>query len=77
MKRKKLVVIGIVALLLLLVAAGSTWFLNPILEKSLDRYAREKIRFLQKTPTYKFTYEDLDLDLGAITFEAKKRYQLR
>lgn len=63
MKRKKLVVIGIVALLLLLVAAGSTWFLNPILEKSLDRYAREKIRFLQKTPTYKFTYEDLDLDL--------------
>ncbi|MEJ2583494.1 MAG: hypothetical protein P8Z38_00160, partial [Robiginitalea sp.] len=63
MKRKKIVILALVALLLLLLAAGSTWFLNPILEKSLDRYAREKIKFIQQTPDYRFDYVDLDLDL--------------
>ena len=63
MKRKHIVIIVLVSVLLFILAAGSTWYLNPILEKSLDRYAREKIRFLQKTPTYTFNYEELELNL--------------
>lgn len=63
MKRKHILIVVLVSVLLLILAAGSTWYLNPILEKSLDRYAREKIRFLQKTPTYTFNYEELDLNL--------------
>jgi hypothetical protein len=62
MKRKQKIIIAIVALLFLL-AAGGTWFLNPILEKSLDRYAREQIKILQQNPTYAFTYEELDLNI--------------
>lgn len=64
MKRKQLIIIALVSALLLILAAGSTWYLNPILEKALDRYAREKIRFLQKTPSYTFDYQTLDLDLA-------------
>jgi hypothetical protein len=63
MKRKQLIAIGIVSLLLLVLAAGGTLFLNPILEKSLDRYARGKIKFLQESPTYSFAYEELDLNI--------------
>ena len=63
MRRKSLIIIGLVFVLLLGLFALGPRLLNPILEKSLDRYAREKIRFLQKTPTYSFHYEDLDLDL--------------
>ncbi|MDX1332943.1 MAG: hypothetical protein R3252_07930 [Robiginitalea sp.] len=63
MRRKSVIIIGLVFVLLLGLFVLGPRLLNPILEKSLDRYAREKIRFLQKTPTYSFHYEDLDLDL--------------
>jgi len=63
MRRKPFIIIGLVFILLLGLFAVGPWLLNPMLEKSLDRYAREKITFLQQTPTYAFSYEDLDLDI--------------
>ena len=57
----------LLALLLLLAVAGvaGTWFLEPILERSLDRYVREKISVSSGTPSYHFTYGDLEFDLTA------------
>ena len=63
MKRKHKILIGILAGLVLVILLVITGVINPLLEKSLDKYARQQIRFLQENPTYAFTYEDLDVNI--------------
>jgi hypothetical protein len=45
---------------LFLVAKG---MINPILEKSLDAYLREKLEVRWSSPTYHFSYEDIEIDI--------------
>ena len=63
MSSKKKILIGVLAGLVLVILLVITGIINPFLEKTLDRYAREQIRFLQETPTYAFGYEDLDVNI--------------
>lgn len=63
MTSKKKILIGVLAGLVVVVLLVITGIINPFLEKTLDRYAREQIRFLQETPTYAFGYEDLDVNI--------------
>ena len=63
MKRRTKLLIGFAAIFALVAFFVASGIVNPILERSLDNYLRKKIEIRQQTPTYAFSYEDLDIDI--------------
>ena len=62
-KKQRNILIGILVSVLVgyfIVAKG---MINPILEKSLDAYLREKLEVRWASPTYRFSYEELDINI--------------
>lgn len=69
-KKRRNILIGIIVLVLVGLFIAAKGLINPILETTLDAYLREKLEVRWTSPTYRFSYEDLDIDIVSqrITF---------
>lgn len=63
MKKRSKILIGIVILVIVGVFLIGKGLINPILENSLDAYLKDKLKIKWASPTYRFSYEDLDIDI--------------
>ncbi|MGB5508331.1 hypothetical protein [Robiginitalea sp.] len=69
-KKRRNILIGTIVLVLVGLFIAARGLINPILETTLDAYLREKLEVRWASPTYRFSYEDLEIDILArrITF---------
>ncbi|MDM9631159.1 hypothetical protein [Robiginitalea aurantiaca] len=63
MKKKYKILFGIFLLVIALVFLLGKGMINPILENSLDAYLKDKLEVRWATPTYRFSYDQLDIDI--------------
>jgi len=62
-KKRRNILIGTIVLVLVGLFIVGRGMINPILEKALDAYLREKLEVRWASPTYRFSYEDIDVDI--------------
>ncbi len=62
-KKNRKILIGIILLVFVGLFIAAKGLINPILENSLDAYLKKKLEVRWASPTYRFSYEDLDIDI--------------
>ena len=62
-KKRRNILIGTIVLVLVGLFVVAKGMINPILEKTLDAYLREKLEVRWASPTYRFSYEEIDIDI--------------
>ena len=69
-KKRRNILIGTIVLILVGLFIVAKGMINPILETTLDAYLRQKLEVRWASPTYRFSYDKLDIDIVSqrITF---------
>lgn len=63
MKKSHKILIGIIILVIVGFFAIGRGLVNPLLEQTLDSYLKEKLKVRWASPTYRFSYENIDIDI--------------